>query len=49
MVLNIIYRVMLAAITAVVIWNTLRLKDPKKQLMSAMLVIPFLLRIVGIK
>ncbi len=49
MILNIIYRVMLTAITAVVIWNTLRLKDPKKQLMSAMLVIPFLLRIVGIK
>ncbi len=49
MVLNIIYRVMLAAITAVIVWNTLRLKDPRKQLMSALLVIPFVLRIIGIK
>jgi hypothetical protein len=48
-VLNIIYRVMLGVITLVLIWNVLMLKDQRKQLMSAIVIIPFVLRIIGIK
>ncbi len=47
--LNIVYRIMLGAITLALIWNTLKLKEPRKQYMSALLIIPFVLRIIGVK
>ncbi len=49
MVLNIIYRAMLAILTITLVWNTIKLKDIKKQIMSAVLIIPFVLRIIGVK
>jgi hypothetical protein len=47
--LNVAYRIMLCVIVLVLAWNTLKLKEPRKQLMSALLIIPFVLRVIGVK
>jgi len=49
MLLNVIYRAILVILTMTLVWNTIKLKDAKKQIMSAVLIIPFVLRIIGVK
>ncbi|MCR4425254.1 MAG: hypothetical protein NUW23_03550 [Firmicutes bacterium] len=48
-VLNAVYRCILLGLLAVLAWNTLSLQDCRRQVMSAKVMIPLLLRFLNIK
>jgi hypothetical protein len=48
-VLTIVYKVMLAYFIVLIVWDMLRSKDVWDQLCGAILVIPFFLRLLGLK
>lgn len=47
-VLNIAYRLIVVYILLIIVWNILTLKDFKLQVMSAIVMIPLLLRAINI-
>jgi len=48
-VLNVCYRIMVIFILIVVVWNVIGLKDFRRQVMAATVIMPFLLRVLNIK
>jgi hypothetical protein len=47
--LNLTYHVIVLALVVVLGWNMFQLRDPRKQLMSAVVIIPFVLRLFNLK
>lgn len=48
-ILNYVYHGILLLLLAALGWNTLRLENPRKQAMSAFVMLPLLLRFLNIK
>ncbi len=48
-VLNFLYHVILVVLLIGLGWNTISLKEPRKQIMSATIMLPLLLRFLNIK
>lgn len=48
-ILNLVYHGIALIIIVVLAWNTLTLREPRKQLMSAIVMIPFVLRFLNLK
>lgn len=48
-ILNIVYHLLALGLILVLGWNTISLEDRKKQVMSAIVMIPLLLRVLNIK
>ena len=47
--LNLLYRLVVLFLLAAFGWNVVRLKEPRKQIMSALVMIPFVLRLFNLK
>lgn len=47
--LDLLYHVILLGLSGVLVWNTLFLKEPRQQVMSAVVLIPLVLRFLNLK
>ena len=47
--LNLLYHLIVLFLLGILGWNTIRLGDPKKQIMSATVMIPLVLRLLNLK
>lgn len=47
--LNLAYHAIVLLLIAVLVWNTLTLAEPRKQVMSALVLIPLILRFLNLK
>ena len=47
--LNLLYRLVVLFLLVALGWNVVRLKEPRKQIMSALVMIPFVMRLLNLK